>query len=383
MTRKEKLLPAAKRAVGLALASIVLAGCRPEQPSGGPVEWKFALEEISGSVQDAYAQEFRRRVEKRSGGTIRVTVYPYGALGTSDQLTELVGNGAIQFAMASPGHLGKVIPETQLFLLHFVFSEEDGVNQAVLRRSGRLHAELAPFYRRKGFELLSIYPEGWQVWTTRKPVREPADFAGMKIRVMTSPLLLEAYRAYGASPTPLPYAEVYSALQLRMIDGQVNPVFAIEEMRFYEVTDYLIFARHAQFVTTAITSARFFDGLPPERRRWVEETIGELEDYVFDVQNRLNDERLRSIRAKKPEIRTVELSEEERSRFREASLSVREEYVERVGESGKGLLDTLLREVRAAEARPAPTAFRRPLLVENAPSASAMPHPRAQSSTSG
>lgn len=330
-----------------ALASCNSSG-RPA-PAGTTVEWKFAIEEVQGSVQDAYAQEFKRRIEERLRGRVGVTIYPYGTLGTSEQITELVHLGAVQFAMASPGHLGRLIPEIQLFLLHFVFSDDNEVNKAVLGSDEVFARGFARLYEEKGLRLLSLYPEGWQVWTTRKPIRTPADFAGLKMRVMTSPLLIEAYRAYGANPTPLPYGEVYGALQLGMIDAQVNPVFAIEEMNFYEVTDYLIFPKHAQFVTSVVTNPRFLDALPPAERRAVAETVAELNDYIFEVQAEYNAARLAKMRSRKPDLGVIRLTAEEREAFRVASLPVRKEYVELVGPSGREILDMFLASVRRAE----------------------------------
>ena len=260
--------------------------------------WKFAIEEVQGSVQDAYAQKFKELIEEKTDNAISVTVYPYGTLGTSDHVTELIHMGAIQFATASPGHLGKIIPELQLFLLHFIFSDDNAVNKTVLGESQVLREHINQLYQNKGLQFLALFPEGWQVWTTKKEIRRPEDFAGLKMRVMTSPMLLRAYAAYGANPTPLPYAEVYSALQLKMIDGQVNPVFAIEEMSFFEVTDYMIFPRHAQFVT----NPAFFDTLPADTQQLVWGVVTELNTYIFNVQESFNSERLKTIQDKKPEI---------------------------------------------------------------------------------
>jgi tripartite ATP-independent transporter DctP family solute receptor len=218
-------------------------------------EWKFAIEEITGSVQDKYAQEFKRIVEEKSGGDITVTVYPYGALGTSADLTELVTQGAIQFANASPGHLGTLVPEIQVFSLTYLLSDNNDVNKKVLNESKVIYETLGADFEKKGLKLLSMYPEGEMVWTTNKEIRKPADFDNFKMRVMVSPMLIEAYKAFGASPTPLPYGEVYGGLQLKQIDGQVNPIFAIEEMKFYEVTDYMIWAGQQQFTTTVVTNS--------------------------------------------------------------------------------------------------------------------------------
>lgn len=310
--------------------------------------WRFAIEETRGSVQDAYASKFEELIEEKSGGEIDVIVYPYGTLGTSDHTTEQLYNGTLQLAMASPGHLGKLIPEVQVFLLHFLLSGDADIDNRALADPD-LRATFDRLYREKNFVLLTFITEGDMVWTTKSPVRRPADFAGIKMRVMTTPLLLAAYRAYGASPTPLAYSEVYSALQLNMIDAQVNPVFAIEEMSFYEVTDYMIFPDHAQFVASVMTNAEFYEQLEPEEREWVDDAIAELQPYILEKQKAFSESRLEEILEKKPRMEVVRLSEKERAAFREASLPVRDRFVAQVGSEGEEVLEQLLTAVRRAQ----------------------------------
>lgn len=308
--------------------------------SPGPLTWRFAIEETAGSVQDAYAREFERRIEERTDGAVDVKVYTYGTLGTSDDLTEQLRMGSLQFAMASPGHLGKSIPELQVFLLHFLFDDDDEVNVAAISDPG-FRAVIEPLFQEKELELMSILPEGWMVWTANRPIHAPRDFEGVKIRTMTSPLLLAAYEAYGASPQAMPYGEVYSALQLNMIDAQVNPVFAIEEMSFYEVSSHMIFARHAPFVTTCVANQAFIASLDPERRALVEEVVDGLDDFGSEVRERFASERLQRILEDKPEMIMIELNEEERAAFRERALPVHELFLATTGESGKRVLEAL------------------------------------------
>ncbi len=330
----------------LILATVLLlAGC--SEPSG-PREWRFAIEEIPGSVQDAYAQKFKSLIEQNSDGKIKVTVYPYGALGTSAQMTEQVQNGALQFAFASPGHLGSVIPEVQLLTLHFVFSDDDAVNRKLLDDSKALHGPLAQAYRDKGLQVLSYIPEGWMVWTSNRPLHTPEDFQGFKIRTMVSPLLLDTYKAYGANPTPMAYSEVYGGLQLHMIDGEVNPVFAIEEMSFYEVQNYMTFAKQLPFVTSLITNPQFFASLPKKQQKLVRQTVAELQDYIYAKQERYNSERLKRIRAQS-DIKIEHLSAAQRERFRKLSLPVRDTYVQLAGTRGKQILTQFLAERKALE----------------------------------
>ena len=363
------------------LAAGLSTSCSEDREPGGARQvWRFAIEESTGSVQHTYALRFKELIEERSEGNVEVVVYPYGTLGTSTQLTEQLNMGVIEFAMASPGSLGKFIPELQVFLLHFVLSEDDDVSRRVLA-DPELLAMIDELYAEKGLKLLAIFPEGEMVWTTKGEVREPGDFAGVKMRVMTSPILLDAYDAYGASATPLPYSEVYSALQLNMIDGQVNPIFAIERQKFHEVTSWLTFPQHAQLITTTAANRSFFESLPESERRMVEEVIAELNDEIFRRQRQLQFEMLKQIirdkqRKEQPlhvagdlkrvlgtldaseRLELVEenpflelsppLTDEERAAFRRLSQAVRETYLEIGGTRSQAILKKLA-ELKARE----------------------------------
>lgn len=343
--RRAGLAPAALGSA-LALAAALAAGCGGQ---ADPNHWRFALEEVRGSVQHAYATRFAERIEAATDGAVRMTVYPYGALGTSAQLTELVETGAVELAFASPGHLGSVVPEVQVFSLHFVLSDEEAVNHAVLSEESRVHEILRAAYREHGLELLAPIQEGWMAWTANRALRAPADFQGLKIRTMASPLLIDVYEAYGANPTPMPYSEVYSGLQLGMIDAQVNPVFAIEEMSFYEVQSHLVLPKHLPFITTLITSPAFLERLSPERRETFHRVERAMRDEIFRIQSELNRDRLRTIRTES-DTRILELDDAERAAFRRASLPVRERFRSRTGERGSALLDALLARVEEVEA---------------------------------
>jgi len=287
----DRLCCISRLAVVVLAASAVLTGCSRGTSAPEAEIWRFAIEESKGSVQHQYAMRFKELIEERTAGDVEVVVYPYGTLGTSTQITEQLSLGVVQFAMASPGSLGKFIPELQVFLLHFVLPQRPEDVQNVLA-DPQLIAFLDPLYAAKGLNLLSMYSEGQMAWTLKEEVRQPDDFSGLKMRVMTSPILLAAYGAYGASPTPMPYSEVYSGLQLNMIDGQVNPVFAIERQKFHEVTDWLIFPGHSSFVTTAAGNRKFLATLSDARRQLVTDVIAELDPWIFDIQTELESLRL-------------------------------------------------------------------------------------------
>lgn len=339
MTRKQSTPKAWMAALTLALASF---------SSLAAETWKYAIEEVPGSIMDAYAQEFKRRIEKASNGEVQVRIYHMGQLGTSAEMVEQAIDGTLNFVNVAVGSMGTLVPESQVFLMNYVLPDNsDAVNKVLA--SGRMErGPLGAAFQKKGLRLQALYSEGPQVWTTSRLVRKPADFKGFKMRVMVSPVLLDAYGDLGASPTPMPFGEVYGALQLKQVDGQVNPVPAIEEMKFYEVTNYMIWAGEQEMVTGIVSGHDWFRKLPPQRQKLVEDTIAGLHGYAQGTVKRFNAERLQKIKAAKPGLQMVELSPAEKAEFRKASQASHAKFEKRVGSEGKKILDSLLTEVAAA-----------------------------------
>lgn len=308
-------------------------------------EWKFAIEEIPGSIMDAYAQEFKKQIESKTNGDVTVKIYPLGSLGTPTELVEQVADGVIQFTNVSVGNLGTIVPESQLFMLPYTLPTDNKATSEFLSSSDTIYNHLTNDFESKGLKLHTMYSEGEQVWTTNRPVRTPEDFDNFKMRVMVSPILLRAYEDLGASPTPLPFGEVYGALQLKQVDGQVNPAATIEEMKFYEVTDYLIWAGEQQHLTTVMSGTDWYDTLSADRKQLIRETMAELDGFIFDVVERFNTEKLEKIKAAKPGINLIRLTDAEKAVFQERSANTRGAYTKIAGERGEELLSSLLNEL--------------------------------------
>ncbi|KJZ16063.1 MAG: TRAP transporter substrate-binding protein DctP [Marinomonas sp.] len=307
-------------------------------------EWKFAIEEIPGSIMDAYAQEFKRKIELKTDGEITVNVFPLGSLGTPTQLIEQTSYGVVHFSNVSVGNLGTIVPESQLFLLPYALPSDSSAISSMLSSSKVIYDELGNDFNNRGLKLHTMYSEGPQVWTTNKEVRKPDDLDNFKMRVMVSPILLKAYEDLGASPTPLPFGEVYGALQLKIVDGQINPVPTIEEMKFYEVTDYMIWAGEQELVTSIISGSDWYDTLSPAKKTLISETMAEMRGFIDDVVLRFNQEKLAKIKAAKPEIEFVKLTPEEQAVFRQRSSATHSAFSDIVGARGQELLTNLLNE---------------------------------------
>jgi TRAP-type C4-dicarboxylate transport system substrate-binding protein len=335
----------------LATLALTLSGCSDNPgsktengnetaPPEYPVTWRFALEEIEGSVQHAYAEAFRKNIEQVSDGKIVVDVFPYGSLGTSTQLTELTRNGSVDLAFASPGHLADQVPETGLFNLHYLLPD-DAERTRQLLRGPELLEELQPSYESAGLQLLGLVSEGWMAWTANKPLQAPDDFQDLRIRTMTSEMAAEAFRNYGAAPVQTPYAQVYSDLQLHKIDGQANPVFAIEEMGFHEVQSTMTLPRASRFISSVIANPEWFADLTPQEKEWLTTAIRNLSEQAWEIEKELNQERL-ELMVERGDLEVVRLTEAQRDAFREISQTGRDTYLEATGNKGKALLKLVL-----------------------------------------
>lgn len=311
-------------------------------------QWKFAIEEVTGSVQDEFAQFFKKKVTEKIKDT-DIEIYPVGVLGDSEDLTEQTMNGVLQFTMASPGHLGTFIPVVRVFSLPFIWSDKMEVNKEVMTNSVAIYNLLEKEYEKHNLKLLGVFPEGWQVWTANKPLRKPEDFKNFRMRIMGDPLLAEIYKSYGANAVQVPYPDLYSALQLKMVDGNIQPYFAHEEMKFYEQQEYFIDVREMPFVATFVASLKWFDALPADQKKIIEETSRETIDFVFDMQAKMNKERLQKMLKIKPSLQVIVLTAEERETFKKLSLPVRDTYIKMAEPYGKDVLETLVKELEEAE----------------------------------
>ena len=319
--------------------------CTPSPSQAAEYTWKLGHEELPGGFMDAVAQEFAKLLSQKSNGKIKLDVYPSGTLGTSEDLVELTQQKAIQFNFADAGHLGTQIPQIQAMLLHYIFPSSMDATMKILR-DGSFHKVLDPMFREKKLEPLCYLSEGWQVWSTNKLIRKPDDFKGFKMRTMSAKLIVENYAAYGANPTPVPFAEVYSALQLHMVDGQENPIFAIADMKFHEVQDYLIWGYTSPFILTLVSNEDFYKGLPEDIRKIVKDAAVECIPFGFKWQEEFNKSRLDEITKSKPAIKVVHLTSDEIAAFKEKAKPVRDVYLQIGGEGAKDVLDALEKDIQ-------------------------------------
>ncbi|NJP38262.1 DctP family TRAP transporter solute-binding subunit [Alkalicoccus luteus] len=312
-----------------------------------PQQWRFVVEETQGQVQYVYAEEFAELVSEKSDGALEIDVYEFGALGSEVDQVEQLTDGIVEFAIISPGFTGTLVPEGNIFALQFLFTDDQEVNQDILNESEAINEHLAARYEEQGIMPLSFWTEGAMQWTGNSELRTPDDFQGFQMRTQESPLILESYRAYGASPTAMSWGELYTGLQQGAVDGQENPIFFIADANFNEVQDHMTISNHNMYVTMTTVNPDFYNGLDDATRDIIDEATEEMRQRGFDIQEEQNEEFLAQIEDDDENPTEIyELSEDERDAFRELAIPVRDIYRdEEGGEEGEMILDMLEEEI--------------------------------------
>ena len=337
-TFMKKVVFATSAAGLLASASLVPTAAQADT-------WKYAIEEAINEVQGVYATKFKDEIEANSDHEVQI--FPYGTLGESADTMEQTQAGILQFVDQSPGFTGALIPEAQVFFVPYLLPTDTEELNEFFRTSKAINEDFKELYAAQGLELLTMFPEGEVAMTTKEPVHGPDDLNEVKFRVMTNPLLVEAYKAFGATPTPLPWGEVYGGLQTNIIQGQENPTSFIESTKLYEVTDVITYAGHSNFTTAVMANKEFYEGLSDEDKTLIQNATDAAFEYILDYQKGLEKEALDAIKEAKPGIEVNVLTEEERAPFKEAASTVEAKFIELTGDSGKAILDQMKADLKA------------------------------------
>src|SRR5690625_3409160 len=336
------------------ILSIALVACGDSDTDGGggdssdgdTISIKFAHEEGQDDVQDLYANKFKETIEEESDGKIEVEVYTAGTLGTNMDALQSLQTGAIEMAITSPGFSGDVIPESNIMSIPFLFSDDLEVNRKVLDESEALYGPLAEQYEEKGITPFKFWLEGFMWWTANKEIKTPEDMDGVKMRTMPSNLINKAYKHMGASPQDTDSGEIYTMLQTKGIDAQENPLFYIYSSNFHEVQDYLMDSRHHIYTTVTAANQEFFEGLDEEDQELIADTVQEVNDWSFEMQDEEAEKALEGIQEEDVEL--VELTSEEREAFREMTMDVREDFKSE-SDAAAEILETIEKEIEEAE----------------------------------
>lgn len=283
--------------------------------------------------------KFGEIVEKETNGAIKVEVYPDGQLGGDRDVLEGLQLGTIQGTTASTGPVASFVPRFNIFDFPFLFKDEE---QAYEVLDGPIGQELLADLPVVGIVGLNYWENGFRHLTNNaKEVTTAEDIKGLKIRTLENSLHVDAWKALGASPTPLAYTELYTALQQGVVDGQENPYGNVSTAKFYEVQKYLTNTGHVYNASIFMISKKFWDSLTAEEQAIVKAAAEEAKVYQRAENQKEGEQALAFIKEKGMVV--SDLAEGEKEKIREKLQPVYEKYTEQIG---KELVDKVLEAVK-------------------------------------
>lgn len=307
-------------------------------PGVAPIVIKFSHVVATDTPKGKGAERFKQLAEERTGGRVKVEIYPNSSLYKDKEELEALQLGAVQMLAPSVSKFGPLgVREYEAFDLPYLFPDK-----AVLARvtEGPIGADLFRKLDNKGIKGLAYWDNGFKVMTANKPLRVPADFKGLKMRIQSSKVLEAQMQALGALPQVLAFSEVYQALQTGVVDGTENTPSNIWSQKTHEVQKYLTLSNHGYIGYAVITNKKFWDGLPPDLRTILEGAMKDATRYANAISQQENDDALAKIRASgRTEI--ITLSDAQKAEWKKALEPV---YVEMASRVGRGSIDAIRRE---------------------------------------
>jgi C4-dicarboxylate-binding protein DctP len=326
----------------LALVVVVAGGCARGGGAGGGENYTISFSHVvtPNTPKGMGADRFKELVEQNSDGRITVEVYPNSELyGDEDELQALTGNSVQMIAPAS-SKLSELARQLLVLDLPFAFETVDDVQEFTARdsRTGQAIYENEDLSS-NNMQVMGLWGNGFFQFTSNKAIRTPDDLQGQRIRITPSDVIRSYLEKWGAETTPMAFAEVFTALQQGVVDGQYNPYSNIESQQFYTVQNYLTVSNHAYLVYPLVINKEFFESLPDDLQQVVTEAADEASTYVSEIAEEDNQEARRVIEDS-GEIEFIELSEAERQAFKDEVVpSVWNEFS---GDIGQDVIDELL-----------------------------------------
>ncbi|RXJ81911.1 TRAP transporter substrate-binding protein DctP [Arcobacter sp. F2176] len=328
------------------LKSLVLAGMIAAT-SLSAATWKYAMGEGLDDPQGIYAVAFKNYIESHSDNKIKI--YPVGSLGEETDLLEQTKFGLLQFLGQSTGYMGGTIPEMDLFTLPYVLPTDTKELDYFFKNSKAINKMLPPIFNKHGLELLAVFPEGEMAITTNEVFRTPEDLQGKKMRVMPgSPILVDTYEAFGASPVPMSWGDLIGALKTNMVDGEENPTVWIEAYDLDKLSKVLTYMGHSSFNACAVTNKKFYDKLSAKDKKLVQDASAHAEKVILKEAQKLDAYGLGRIVRTNPDYKIVTLTKEEREVFKKRAKPVQEKFAEK-SDSNKKLLAQMRKDLEEAE----------------------------------
>jgi len=255
-------------------------------------------------------KRFGEILATKSGGKMKVMEFPASQLGNEMQQQSALQGGVQQMSAPATTSLAGIVKE--FGLVDFPFAVANYA-QADALLDGPLGQALIAKLPEKGLVALGYWDLGFRnVTNSKRAITKPEDFDGLKLRVIPNPVFLDTFKAFKANPVPMPFAELYGALEAKAVDGQENPFAVILSNKFYEVQKYVSATNHVYAANIVLVSKKFWDKLSPTEQRIMQEAANEARSYQRKVSREAAQKAVAELQAKGIQYNTIEPGEKAR-----------------------------------------------------------------------
>ena len=315
-----------RKAFFLVIAALVLLSA--SMAAAEPIVIKFSHVVAVDTPKGEAAEYFKKLAEERTKGAVKVEVYPNSQLYKDKEEMEALQMGSVQMLAPSLAKFAPLgVKEFELFDLPFIF---DNYKELHAVTGGPVGKKLLKMLEVKGVLGLAYWDNGFKVMSANKPLRVPADFKGLKMRIQSSKILDAQMRALGAIPQVMAFSEVYQALQTGVVDGTENPPSNLYTQKMYEVQKYVTLSDHGYLGYAVIVNKKFWEGLPADIRTQLESAMADATTFANDIAKKKNEQDMAAVKASgKTEV--ITLSPQERAEWKQALNKVHTEMAGRIG----------------------------------------------------
>jgi TRAP-type transport system periplasmic protein len=258
---------------------------------------------------------FAELVAKKTNGKVEIKIFPADQLGKQRQLVEGCQLGTVDMVLTSDVLLSSFAPVVGVLNLPFLFKDMKQVG-AVL--DGKVGKKIDEALAKKGLIVIAWWENGFRhITNSRKPIITPDDLKGLKIRTPEGNVFIETFNLYGASATPMSFGELYSALQLKTVDGQENPTSHVLSQKYYEVQKYLSLTNHIHVAEPLIMSAKVYKTLPPEYQKALYDASKEVTIWMRKEVDKMEAKEIEELKKKGMIVNKADIKS-----FKEASKKV-------------------------------------------------------------
>lgn len=264
--------------------SIAVTGCGKKDEGADVKQEKVTLKLGHTGAPDHHYQKgslmFAKLVSEKTNGMVEIKVFPSDQLGKQKELVEGAQLGTVDMVLTSDVLLSSFEPTVGMLNLPFLFKDYDHLKTVL---NGPIGEKISAALENKGLKVVGYWENGFRhITNSRGPINKPEDLKGLKIRTPSGAVFVDTFNMLGANATPMSFGELYSALQLKTVDGQENPTTHVLTQKFYEVQKYVSLTNHIHVSEPLVISKKVYEKLAPEYQKAILEAGKEVAEWMIN-----------------------------------------------------------------------------------------------------